>query len=107
MAKPQWSRILTSAVGQIADRYHGHKAYHLAGGRVHFWTRISGDTAVAHPTYNELVKMVEKEFAAKGYKIDKENRKQVVDCPCPLMLGSTKKHARWVAELHIYMYPPA
>ncbi len=104
--RPQWSRILTSAVGHIVDGWHGHKAYHLAGGRVHFWTRISGDTAVAHPTYNKLVKMVEKEFAAKGYRIDKENRKSVVDCLVPLMRGSTVKNSRWVAELHIYMYPP-
>ncbi len=105
--RPQWSRILDSAVGHIVDGWHGHKAYHLAGGRVHFWTRISGDTAVAHPTYNKLVKMVEKEFAAKGYRIDKENRKQVVDSLVPLMQGSTVKNCRWVAELHIYMYPPA
>ncbi len=107
MAKPQWSRILTSAVGKIADRYHGHKAYHLAGGRVHLWTRISGDTAVAHPAYNKLVKMVEDEFAANGYRIDKENRKQDVDSFCPIMRGSTVKNCRWVADLHIYLYPPA
>ena len=85
MARPQWSRILDSAVGHIVDGWHGHKAYHLANGRVHLWTRISGDTAVAHPTYNKLVKMVEKEFAAKGYRIDKENRKSVVDSLVPLM----------------------
>lgn len=107
MAKPQWSRILSSAIDKIAGRFHGHKAYHLAGGRVHLWARISGDTAVAHPTYNGLVRMVEDEFAAKGYRIDKENRKWEVDDRCSLMLGSTKKNGRWVADLHIYLYPPA
>ncbi len=107
MARPQWARTIISAVGKIADRFHAHKVYHLAGGRVHLWTRISGDTAVAHPTYNALVRMVEDEFAANGYRIDEENRKWEVDDRCPLMLGSTKKHSRWVAELHIYMYPPA
>ena len=107
MARAQWSRILDSAVSKIADGYHGHKAYHLAGGRVHLWTRISGDTAVAHPTYNKLVEMVENEFKLNGYKIDAENRKWDVDGPCPLMRGSTKKSGRWVTELHIYLYPPA
>ncbi|KKM96016.1 hypothetical protein LCGC14_1182350 [marine sediment metagenome] len=107
MAKPQWSRILRSAFGKIVGRNHDHKVYHLARGRVHLWTRISGDTAIAHPTYNELVRMVEVEFAKNGYRIDRENRKWDVDGPCPLMMGSTKKHGRWVAELHIYLYPPA
>lgn len=107
MARPQWSRILNSAVEGIADRSHGHKVYQLAGGRVHLWTRISGDTAVAHPTYNELVKMVEKEFKLKGYRIDAENRKWDVDGPCSLMRGSTRANGRWVADLHIYLYPPA
>ena len=107
MTRPQWARILKSAVGKIADRHHGHKAYQLAGGRVHLWARISGDTAVAHPTYNKLVKMVEDKFAAKGYRIDEENRKWDVDGPCPMMLGSTWANSRWVADLHIYLYPPA
>lgn len=107
MARPQWSRILDIAVCKVADGYHGHKAYQLAGGRVHLWTRISGDIAVAHPTYNALVKMVEDKFAAKGYRIDEENRKWDVDGPCSLMRGSTKKYGRWVADLHIYLYPPA
>jgi len=108
MARPQWSRTLDSAVGHIVDGWHGHKAYHLANGRVHLWARISGDTAVAHPTYNKLVKMVEDEFVAKGYRIDyKDTVKWKVDGPIPLMRGSTKKNARWVTELHIYLYPPA
>ena len=47
------------------------------------------------------------EDAAKGYRIDKENRKWEVDDRCSLMLGSTKKNGRWVADLHIYLYPPA
>lgn len=106
MTRPQWSRILDSAVEGIADRYHGHKAYYLAGGRVHLWTRISGDTAVAHPTYNQLVEMIENEFKSKGYVIDKENRKRDVDAPCTLMRGSTVKSSRWVEEFHIYLYPP-
>lgn len=107
MARSQWSRILSSAVAGIADGHHGHKAHYLAGGRVHLWTRISGDTAISHPSYNELVTMVENEFESKGYEIDKENRKWDVDGPCPLMRGSTKKDGRWVANLHIYLYPPA
>ncbi len=107
MARPQWSRTIDSAVGKIADRFHGQNVYHLAGGRVHLLTRFSGDTAVAHPTYNKVVEMVEDEFASKGYRIDEENRKLDVDGPCPLMLGSTKKNGRWVAELHIYLDPPA
>ncbi|KKK63961.1 hypothetical protein LCGC14_2989000, partial [marine sediment metagenome] len=50
---------------------------------------------------------VEDEFAAKGYRIDAENRKWDVDGPCPMMLGSTWANGRWVADLHIYLYPPA
>lgn len=107
MARPQWSRILNSAVEGIVDQSYGHKVHHLAAGRAHLYTRISGDVAVSHPTYNELVGIIEDEFKSKGYTIDKENRKLKVDSPCSLMRHAVGSPSRWIADLHIYLYPPA
>lgn len=103
--RPQWSRILRSAVDGIAAGVHSHKAYQLAGGRVHLWARISGDVIPSTPSYNELVDIITNKFALEGYAIDAENRKLDVDIPIGEM--GYKGSGRWVAEIHIYLFAPA